>query len=133
VPAVALNLLTCTVKPKYGDKKLKNCFELISLKSQFQFVAESQAEMMVLFIFENDLLFNSFLKLLFIILNIIILGVDNCDSGGHSVHAEREHGRQVKAEGAGGPRQSPDVGRAQEATREPGLRRLRCTRYSLFI
>ena len=26
VPAVALNLLTCTVKPKYGEKKLKNCF-----------------------------------------------------------------------------------------------------------
>lgn len=46
VPAVALNLLTCTVKPKYGEKKLKNCFELISLKSQFQFVADSPNEMM---------------------------------------------------------------------------------------
>jgi len=46
VPAVALNLLTCTVKPKYGDKKLKNCFELISTKSQFQFVADSPADMM---------------------------------------------------------------------------------------
>jgi len=48
VPAVALNLLTCTVKPKYGDKKLKNCFELISTKSQFQFVADSPADMMVI-------------------------------------------------------------------------------------
>jgi len=47
VPVVALNLLTCTVKPKYGEKKLKNCFELISLKSQFQFVADSPNEMMV--------------------------------------------------------------------------------------
>jgi Arf-GAP/coiled-coil/ANK repeat/PH domain-containing protein len=128
VPAVALNLLTCTVKPKYGEKKLKNCFELISLKSQFQFVADSPTEMMVPPSHSHAGVLTTL-----ICSRAHGTGVDHCNPRGHCAHAKREHSRQVEAQGTGGPGQSSDVGRAQTTDGEPSLCRLRRRRFVLDL